>query len=332
VIEGLLRKDPKQRLDVAAARRMLQSVLDAPEATAAPTIASRPPGAARTTPPGAAAAFGAGAGPAAAAAPPRRQPAPPEPTMASPTPAGRPVRAAAVPPGAGATLPPTRSGSVRRRVGKPLLALLVVLLVVAAGVFAAVAAHHGKHNTAHPGSGDRATTHPTAPGSAPPSASAGSSPAASAPASAPAATGFHRVQGPGGASLEIPTGWVLMKQSGSSWTYKGLAGTLQIDATSTPGSSAVGAWQSEESAISRSFTNYQRVRLETVTYRGGWDAADWEWTYSRGGTTLHALNRGFVTDARHGYAIYWTAADSTWSGARNQELLHRFFSSFQPAG
>ncbi len=227
--------------------------------------------------------------------------------------------------------------------------LLVLLLVVAIGVVAAVAANGGGGKGSAGGSSADGSTVASVSastsasgtskgagagtGAASGTGSAAASPAASAAASTGSAAGaFSRVSGPGGSTVEIPVGWTLVSGSGSSWKYHGPAGTLQLDATSTPGSSAVGAWRTEEAAISGSFPGYQRVALHTVAYRNGWDAADWEWTYSQAGTTLHALNRGFVTDAHHGYAIYWTAADATWKDARNQQLLNRFFSSFRPAG
>jgi serine/threonine protein kinase len=303
VIEGLLRKDPDDRLNEAEARRMLQAVLDAPDEPVPVPVPE------------------------------------PSPTKVQPVP---PLRGAqqSVPYG-----PATVSTARRRRV-RPLLVLLV-LLVVAIGVVVAVAANqNGNRSARGTSTGGSTVASVSATGSAAASsgkgsgtktgtgsAAAGSAASSSAAASGSAAAGaFRRVQGPGGATLEIPVGWTLVSSSATSWKYHGPAGTLQLDSTSTPGSSAVGAWRSEEPAVSGSLTNYRRIALHTVVYRDGWDAADWEWTYSQAGATLHALNRGFVTDAHHGYAIYWTAPDATWNDARNQQLLNRFFSSFQPAG
>lgn len=298
VIEGLLRKNPDDRLNEAEARRMLEAVLDAPDEPV-PAPVQEP---ASTT----------------------MQPVPPQP-----------------PPGAQQSVPygPATVSTARRRRVRPLLVLLALLLVVAIGVAAAVAANqHGKRN-ARGTSADGSTvasvsaSSSAASGTGTGSAAAGSGASASTAASGSSVTGaFRRVQGPGGATVEIPVGWTLVSSSATSWKYHGPAGTLQLDSTSTPGSSAVGAWRSEEAAISGTFAGYRRIALHTVVYRDGWDAADWEWTYSQAGTTLHSLNRGFVPDAHHGYAIYWTAPDATWNDARNQQLLNRFFSSFQPAG
>ncbi|MEY9837295.1 serine/threonine-protein kinase [Streptacidiphilus sp. EB103A] len=297
VIEGLLRKDPDDRLNEAEARRMLEAVLDAPDEPV-PAPVQEP-------------------------APTTMQPVPPMPLA-----------------GAQQSVPygPATVSTARRRRVRPLLALLALLLVVAIGVAVAVAVNqHGKRNARGTSAGGSTVASVSASGSAAASsgtkAGTGSAASASTAASGGAVSGaFRRVQGPGGATVEIPVGWTLVSSSATSWKYHGPAGTLQLDSTSTPGSSAVGAWRSEEAAISGKFAGYRRIALHTVVYRDGWDAADWEWTYSQAGTTLHSLNRGFVTDAQHGYAIYWTAPDATWNDARNQQLLNRFFSSFQPAG
>ncbi|MEY9962364.1 putative Ser/Thr protein kinase [Streptacidiphilus sp. MAP12-16] len=300
VIAGLLRKDPYERLDEATTRRMLVGVLSAPEPPAqrAPRVAQEP-------------TVTLGAAPLTA--PTRQQPLPASP----PTPASA-ASAATVAGQASPSGPPPR----RRRTGTLVLALVVLLLVAGTGAWLALA-HQGKGT----GTGQSGSTAGRAKASASAPYSAGPS------ASAQAAAGtYQRVQGPGGSSIEIPTGWTLVSRSASSWKYRGPAGTLQLDSTATPGHSAVAAWQNEEAQVSGNFANYQRVRLQTVSYRDGWDAADWEWTYtSRTGQALHALNRGFVPDPQHGYAIYWTAADATWHDVRNQELLRHFFSSFQPA-
>ncbi|MEV6372876.1 serine/threonine protein kinase [Micromonospora musae] len=47
-------------------------------------------------------------------------------------------------------------------------------------------------------------------------------------------------------------------------------------------------------------------------------AAEWEWTYTAGdGTRLHAVSRAFVGHNRHAYTIGWTTADAEWSASRS---------------
>jgi hypothetical protein len=58
------------------------------------------------------------------------------------------------------------------------------------------------------------------------------------------------------------------------------------------------------------FPSYQRVRLEPVDYFR--KAADWEFTYVRGGQRLHVNNRGFVTSPTHAYGMWWSTPDNRW--------------------
>jgi serine/threonine protein kinase len=144
---------------------------------------------------------------------------------------------------------------------------------------------------------------------------------------------YHRVAGPGGSSLEIPTSWRETAQSATKATYTGPAGTLVVEFTSHPvKAGALKAWQDEEPGVAAGLTDYHLVKLAQVAGWHGWDAADWEWTFRSGSGERHALNRGFVVDPSHAYAIYWTAPESSWQSGRSAELLARFFSSFQSAG
>ena len=297
VIAGLLRKDPQERFNEQTTRNLLLRVLTEPDPEPRPVQVPEPRAATET----AAAAMPMAAVPTAEQ---RRA------TRAEPLPVGVPGEEAVATFAAGVC----RGG---RRAVRLLVALLALLLVAGGGVWVAMAQHHDKSK---PGSGTATGT----------SASAGSS-AAPAAGTAATASAFERVSGPGGSTIDIPEGWSSTRVGADRWKYRGPAGTLIVDWTDTPGGSAVGAWRAEESRISGSFADYHRILLQTVSYRG-WDAADWEWTYTdSGGAPLRAINRGFVPDSHDGYAIYWTTAASSWDGARNQQLLARFFSSFQPA-
>jgi hypothetical protein len=68
--------------------------------------------------------------------------------------------------------------------------------------------------------------------------------------------------------------------------------------------------------------------VERIDYRG-YEAADWEFTYSSGGTALHALSRVFVVD-RRGYSLFFqTRASDDWDAARGE--FERIARSFRPA-
>ncbi|MGF1432489.1 hypothetical protein ACQRUO_39080, partial [Kitasatospora sp. LaBMicrA B282] len=164
-----------------------------------------------------------------------------------------------------------------------------------------------------------------APGGATPSAGAAGGPAGTVPA------GFHQYTDSAGFTIQLPDGMTLTSSGQTSHVFTGNGVRLQIDWTTTPGPSALAAWQAEEPQVAPTLAGYHRVQLQAVT---GWrfsNAADWEWTFGSG-TTQHSLNRGFVTnDRRYGYALYWTENDSDWNSPANSQARQVAFDSFQPA-
>jgi len=197
---------------------------------------------------------------------------------------------------------PARRSSRRRRSGKLLIGLLVLLLVAGGGVWVALAQAQ-RHNAGTGSDG----------------------------ASAAAPAGYQRVDGPGGSTVEIPVGWVRTRVSADRSKFQGPAGTLIVDWTDNPGNSALTGVRAEAARTSGSFADYRQLELKTVDYRDGWDAADWEWTYTgSNGTALRATSRYAITDSRDGFSLYWTASAATWDGTRNKELLRTFEDSFQP--
>lgn len=68
--------------------------------------------------------------------------------------------------------------------------------------------------------------------------------------------------------------------------------------------------------------------MKTISWRGFDDVADWEYTYGRGSSRLHAVNRGIVTGGR-GYALNFQARDKQWAGSA--PLLRQLLESFRPA-
>jgi hypothetical protein len=313
VIAGLLRKDPRQRLDASTAQAMLRGVVGEYERRARATT-------------------NFAAAPAEA------------PTQVVPTPERtrvQPAVGAARGPGPGQGEPAAAtmqlSGGGSARVGAShgrQRALLIGGIVLAAVLLitAAVASMRGNSGGKHSGSGTGVTS-PAASGSSGDNAAPTPTPGDSGTGTTrPTAAGYHRVDGPGGSHLQIPDGWRLVSQSGSSFKYSGPAGTLQVDFTAHPQpEGALAAWKKEEPGVAASLTDYHLVKLDQVGYRG-WDAADWEWSYQSGSTMRQSLNRGFVVDAHHGYALYWSAPLTSWTDGRSGQLLDRFFDTFQPGG
>ncbi|GAA0413459.1 hypothetical protein Acor_10950 [Acrocarpospora corrugata] len=131
-----------------------------------------------------------------------------------------------------------------------------------------------------------------------------------------------------GFSLALPKGWKLDRRDGSNVFFRGpLEGAyLQIGFTSSPQKDAVKDWKEQESRTRGNWPGYQRVKIESVDYFD--EAADWEFTWEPGGSTGHILNRGFVTDKKHGYAILWKTRDKDWK--KHFHYFETFAATFKP--
>ncbi|WP_433347861.1 protein kinase domain-containing protein [Microtetraspora malaysiensis] len=132
-----------------------------------------------------------------------------------------------------------------------------------------------------------------------------------------------------GFSIALPKGWKEYKRdSGSVW-FRGDVRTqyLQIGYTSTPGNDALKDWRNQEKTARYNFGGYKRLRIERVDYFQ--DAADWEFTWRPWSGDARVINRGFVTDKRHGYAIYWHTKVKRWK--KEYHYFETFTRTFVPA-
>ena len=98
--------------------------------------------------------------------------------------------------------------------------------------------------------------------------------------------------------------------------------------TTKPQPDALKDWQAQSSGASRRFPGYHLVRLERVGYKG-WDAADWEFTWTASGGPLHVLNRNIRVNDHRAYALYWSVPSSQWGSLRPS--FDAIAASFQPA-
>jgi hypothetical protein len=184
--------------------------------------------------------------------------------------------------------------------------------------------------------------------------STGGSPDRSTGGSPDASTGGSPDVSTGGAAgddatPDVPAGWQTFT-GGPGWTvavppsyrastfqgapqYKDRATgrTLRVT-TSGPGGGkpdAVKDRQEQAAAFSKTHDDYREIDISEVDYRG-YEAADWEFTYTSGGTPLHALSRVFVVDGR-GYSLFFqTRGSDDWGAARAE--FDRIAAAFQPAG
>ncbi|WP_246491189.1 serine/threonine-protein kinase [Actinomadura alba] len=182
-----------------------------------------------------------------------------------------------------------------------------------------------------------------APVGSPKSPSAKSSPKSPAPSPSPSSSpersssgvpeGFRTHEDPSGFSVALPRDWSgperrSYSKSSVFFFSPDRDAYLQIDQTSEPGKSALEDWRRQAQSAPSRFPGYREVRLEAlaegdpVADPSGRKAADWEFTHG----STHVLNRGFVTNG-HGYAILLSVPEREWD--KTFERLAPVYESFK---
>ncbi len=316
----------------------------APAASPAPAPAGNPTPAPAASPAPAPAASPAPAGPAPEAA--AALPPPPPP----PIPAAAAAAAAPPPPAAPPDVPvlaelaeeqppPTpdqpAQSPIRRRL---MIAAGLAIIVVLALIWAATrpdtprpgAAGGPARSTAAAASGAPSTAPSTAPSSAPESAPPSiAGPPAAGRTLPPLPAGWIDYHDPTGFSVYVPAGWTRAKEGSIQYFRHSSRGrVLGIDQTSKPNWNPVADWQRQSAyRVQRGdFPGYHEVHIVAVPYFRA--AADWEFTFDRGGRQ-HVNNRGVVVSGSKAYGFYWQTRDADWAAARPE--LQLVFDSFRPA-
>ncbi|MBL1081441.1 serine/threonine protein kinase [Streptomyces actinomycinicus] len=131
-----------------------------------------------------------------------------------------------------------------------------------------------------------------------------------------------------GYSVGLPEGWKFQKSGATGDRYTGPRGQkLLVAWTSTPKGDPVADWKNQERYMIRS--EYRKIHIEKVDYRG-WNTADWEFTYTDGGTRYRTIDRGFVVNAHQGYALMYTAKDADWTSELRKDTWKTLTKAFEP--
>ncbi|MFH9573485.1 serine/threonine-protein kinase [Streptomyces sp. NPDC017230] len=134
-------------------------------------------------------------------------------------------------------------------------------------------------------------------------------------------------QGEQGYSIGLPEGWKYQSTGSAGDRFTGPQGQkLLVAWTSTPKGDPVADWKSQERYMVRS--QYKKIRIEKVGYRG-WNAADWEFTYTDGGTKYRTVDRGFVVNDHQGYALMYTAKAADWDSDLRRDAWRTLTKTFQ---
>ncbi|WP_062640399.1 serine/threonine-protein kinase [Streptomyces maremycinicus] len=167
------------------------------------------------------------------------------------------------------------------------------------------------------------------------SASAASPGSASGDTSAPGGAGTAGAaeastthQGGQGYSIGLPAGWKYQSSDSAGDRFTGPDGQkLLVAWTTTPKGDPVADWKNQERYMTRS--QYKKIRIAAVDYRG-WNTADWEFTYTDGGTAYRTIDRGFVVNDGLGYALMYTAKSAAWGTELRQATWKTLTETFTP--
>ncbi|MET7696093.1 serine/threonine-protein kinase [Streptomyces sp. NPDC005485] len=131
-----------------------------------------------------------------------------------------------------------------------------------------------------------------------------------------------------GFSIGLPKGWKYQSTDTAGARFTGPdEQKLLVGWTTTPKDDPVADWTRQERSMVRA--QYQRVRIEKVDYRG-WNTADWEFTYTEGGTKYRSIDRGFVVNDHLGYGLMYTAKASAWDSELRKNTWKTLTKTFQP--
>jgi eukaryotic-like serine/threonine-protein kinase len=184
----------------------------------------------------------------------------------------------------------------------------------------------GTPRSPQPRSGSTTTTPTSQP--RPPSPTATASPRAGRQAIVP--PGYQRYRDPTGFSIAVPDGWNVSHQGHYVYlTHPSGGSFLLIDQSDHPLPDPLANWRQQEANRRATYPGYRRLRLVAISYPQAEKAADWEFTYYRNGVLTHVLNRNILANARHAYALYWSAPQLEWAG--QWHIFAVLARTFQPA-
>ena len=97
--------------------------------------------------------------------------------------------------------------------------------------------------------------------------------------------------------------------------------------TTTPGPNPAARWREYSRTFGARHTDYRTIGISHNFTFKGWKASSWEYTYSSGGTVLHAVDLALV-NGTYGFALNFQTHESDWLSS--QPVFDAFKESFRP--
>jgi serine/threonine protein kinase len=132
-----------------------------------------------------------------------------------------------------------------------------------------------------------------------------------------------------GWSIAYPPGWQPQNRDSHDLDFDDPSGGryLRVAWTTTPGPDPAARWREYSKSFGARYPNYRTIGISPNFSFKGWKASAWEYTYSSGGTLLHAVDLALV-NGTYGFALNFQTHDSDW--ASSQSIFKAFKQSFIP--
>ncbi|WP_405876059.1 serine/threonine protein kinase [Streptomyces sp. NBC_00005] len=105
--------------------------------------------------------------------------------------------------------------------------------------------------------------------------------------------------------------------------------TLAVTYSERVGTDPVAVWRDDVEPGLKQDGEYQRIgQIKATTYQGH-KAADMEWISEVDGTRVQTFGRGFLLGGGHGFSLRWTTPAADWDDSANQTALDTFLRTFR---
>lgn len=148
--------------------------------------------------------------------------------------------------------------------------------------------------------------------------------------------GFRRYTAPEGFSVALPKGWkrVATSRAGDLSTRvtfgaDGDPRTLAVTYSTVVGPDPVAVWRDDVEPRLEKDDGFQRIgEIKATTYQGH-KAADMEWLSEADGTRVRTFGRGFLLGGGRGFSLRWTTPAADWDNSANAQALDTFLRTFR---
>jgi serine/threonine protein kinase len=151
-------------------------------------------------------------------------------------------------------------------------------------------------------------------------------------------SGYREYHSPEGFSVALPAGWKALRTTRvADLAYRVILGeegdprTLAVTYSERVGPDPVAVWRDDvEPDLKQAGGDYQRIgEIRPTTYQG-LEAADMEWLADDSrGTRLRTFGRGFLIGEGRSFSLRWTTPAADWNDAANREALDTFLRTFR---